>query len=135
MKKTVFAKIRLKMPEKWRPLCLSPIVQTLLQLGVNEESPYNWLGPDSVQSGVFDLKFQDASGNAIEINDPVDVDIPGMYHKNQWFTMTSSNGSIFRVTGALWGEFTGLGWITHTNASDGELYVSSDLRLNQHLSK
>ena len=26
-----------------------------------------------------------------------------------WLTMTSSNGNIFRVTGPLWGEFTGPG--------------------------
>ena len=27
------------------------------------------------------------------------------------FMMTSSNGNIFRVTGHLWGEFTGIRWI------------------------
>ena len=36
--------------------------------------------------------------------------------------MTSSNGNIFRVTGPLWGEFTGPCWIPHTNASDAELW-------------
>ena len=35
--------------------------------------------------------------------------------------MTSSNGNIFRVTGHLCGEFTGLRWIPHTKASDAEL--------------
>ena len=35
--------------------------------------------------------------------------------------MTSSNGNIFRVTGHLFGEFTGLRWISHTKASDAEL--------------
>ena len=35
--------------------------------------------------------------------------------------MTSSNGNIFRVTGPLWGEFTGHRWIPHTRASDSEL--------------
>ena len=35
--------------------------------------------------------------------------------------MTSSNGSIFRVTGHLCGEFTGPRWIPRTNASDAEL--------------
>ena len=35
--------------------------------------------------------------------------------------MTSSNGSIFRVTGPLCGEFTGNRWIPHTKASDAEL--------------
>ena len=36
--------------------------------------------------------------------------------------MTSSNGNIFRVTGHLCGEFTGLRWIPHTTASDAELW-------------
>ena len=36
--------------------------------------------------------------------------------------MTSSNGNIFRVTGPLYGEFTGRRWISHTKASDTELW-------------
>ena len=36
--------------------------------------------------------------------------------------MTSSNGNIFRVTGPLCGEFTGLRWIPRTKASDAELW-------------
>ena len=36
--------------------------------------------------------------------------------------MTSSNGNIFRVTGHLCGEFTGLQWIPRTKASDAELW-------------
>ena len=36
--------------------------------------------------------------------------------------MTSSNGTIFRVTGHLCGEFTGLRWIPRTKASDAELW-------------
>ena len=36
--------------------------------------------------------------------------------------MTSSNGNIFRVTGPLWVEFTGHGWIPLTKASDAELW-------------
>ena len=35
--------------------------------------------------------------------------------------MTSSNGNIFRITGHLCGEFTGLRWIPRTKASDAEL--------------
>ena len=34
--------------------------------------------------------------------------------------MTSSNGNMFRVTGPLWGEFTGHRWIPLTKASDAE---------------
>ena len=36
--------------------------------------------------------------------------------------MTSSNGNIFRVTGHLCGEFTGLRWIPYTKASDADLW-------------
>ena len=36
--------------------------------------------------------------------------------------MTSSNGSIFRVTGPLCGEFTGHRWIPPTKASHAELW-------------
>ena len=36
--------------------------------------------------------------------------------------MTSSNGNIFRVTGHLCAEFTGLRWIPRTKASDAELW-------------
>ena len=38
------------------------------------------------------------------------------------FMMTSSNGNIFRVTGPLCGEFTGLRSIPRTKASDAELW-------------
>ena len=41
-----------------------------------------------------------------------------------WSMMTSSNGDIFRVTGPLWGEFTGHRWIPLTKASDAELWCS-----------
>ena len=36
--------------------------------------------------------------------------------------MTSSNGNSFRVTGPLWGEFTGHRWIPLTKASHAELW-------------
>ena len=35
--------------------------------------------------------------------------------------MTSSDGDIFRVTGPMYGEFTGHRWIPHRKASDAEL--------------
>ena len=44
---------------------------------------------------------------------------PYMRHRSM---MTSSNGSIFRVTGPLCGEFTGHWWIPLTKASDAELW-------------
>ena len=49
--------------------------------------------------------------------------------------MTSSNGNIFRVTGHLCGKFTGPRWISHTKASDAELWCSFDMRPNIRLSK
>ena len=45
--------------------------------------------------------------------------------------MTPSNGNIFRVTGFLCEEFTGHRWIPHEKASDAELYVAFDLRMNK----
>ena len=36
--------------------------------------------------------------------------------------MTSSNRNIFRVTGLLWGEFTGNRWIPLTKASKAEIW-------------
>ena len=43
--------------------------------------------------------------------------------------MTSSNGSIVRVTGPLCGEFTDHWWIPHKKASDAEiLYFHSSVR-------
>ena len=42
--------------------------------------------------------------------------------KGLYFIMTSSNGNFFRVTDHLCREFTGPQWITHTKASDAELW-------------
>ena len=52
------------------------------------------------------------------------MDWCGQYHSdNEAFrAMTSSNGNIFRVTGPLCWEFTGHRWITHTKASDADLW-------------
>ena len=51
------------------------------------------------------------------------------------FMMTSSKGNIIRVTGPLWGEFTGHRWIPLTKASDAEPCCFFDLCLNKRLSK
>ena len=51
------------------------------------------------------------------------------------FMMMLSNGTIFHVTGPLWGESTGQRWIPLTKASDAELWFFFDLRLNKQLSK
>ena len=49
--------------------------------------------------------------------------------------MTSSNGSIFRATGHLCGEFTGHRWIPRTKASDAELWCLLSSALNKRLRK
>ena len=49
--------------------------------------------------------------------------------------MTSSNGSVFRVTDPLREEFTGHRLIPLTKASNAEFNVFFDLRLNKRLSK
>ena len=49
--------------------------------------------------------------------------------------MTSSNGNIFRVTGHLRGEFTGLRWIPAQRPVTRGLDVFFDLRLDGRLSK
>ena len=49
--------------------------------------------------------------------------------------MTSSNGNIFRVTGHLYGEFTGHRWIFRTKPVTRSFDVFFDLRLNKRLSK
>ena len=49
--------------------------------------------------------------------------------------MTSSNGNIFRVTGPLCGEFTGLGEVPTQRPVKRSFDVFFDLRLNKRLSK
>ena len=49
--------------------------------------------------------------------------------------MTSSNGNIFRVTGHLCGEFTGLRWIPAQRPVTQSFDVFFDLRLNKQVSK
>ena len=49
--------------------------------------------------------------------------------------MTSSNGTVFSVTGPLWGEFAGHRWIPLTKACDAEIWCFYDLHLNKRLSK
>ena len=49
--------------------------------------------------------------------------------------MTSSNGNIFRVTGPLCGEFTGLGEFPEQRLVTRSFDIFFDLRLNKQLSK
>ena len=59
-----------------------------------------------------------------------------IWHSCGPLVMTSSNGKIFRVTGFLWGEFTGHRWIPFTKARATQSFdVFFDLRLNKWLSK
>ena len=54
-----------------------------------------------------------------------------VFYTSHLYMMTSSNVSIFRVTGHLCGEFTGHRWSPGTKASDVELWYFFDLRLNE----
>ena len=51
------------------------------------------------------------------------------------FTMTSSNGDIFRVTGPLWGYSTGHWWILLTMPSNAGLCFRQSSTKKKHLSK
>ena len=68
------------------------------------------------------------------LNYIIDYDIK---HTTWWCItmMTSSNGSIFRVTGPLCGEFTGLGEFPTQRPVTRCFDVFCDLRLNKRLSK
>ena len=50
------------------------------------------------------------------------IDLARRYKGWVQYMKMSSNGNIFRVTGHLFGEFTGHRWIPLTKASDGELW-------------
>ena len=54
---------------------------------------------------------------------------------NSYIMMTSSNGNIFRVTGHLCGEFTGLRWSPRKRPVTRSFDIFFDLRLNKRLSK
>ena len=55
--------------------------------------------------------------------------------RSPWIMMTSSNGTIFRATGPLWGEFTGPGDFLAQRPVTRSFDVFFDLRLNKRLSK
>ena len=68
------------------------------------------------------------------INSSCDLKRPNAYATViKHIMMTSSNGNIFRVTGPLWGAFTGQQWISLTKASNVDVFF--DLHLNKRLSK
>ena len=64
--------------------------------------------------------------------------IPGtmeLHGGNFAMMMTSSNGNIFRVTGHLYGEFTGHWWIPARRPVTRSFDVFFDLHLNKRLGK
>ena len=72
------------------------------------------------------------------IGDPFKVQITGIEGPPSIITvimMTSSNGTIFRVTGPLCGEFTGTGELPAQWPVTQSFDVFFDLRLNKRLSK
>ena len=87
--------------------------QLIWKLGIRRFHPqcpiFKWVAETAWQDSITTLK-------AIIWHDPT----------SSWYCdrnkMTSSNGSIFRVTGLLCGEFTGHRWIPLTKASDAELW-------------
>ena len=66
---------------------------------------------------------------------PVIICICIHFNIYQGIMMASSNRNIARITGPLWGKSTGHRWIPLTKASDAELYVFFDLRLNKWSNK
>ena len=103
-----------------------------------------WAGEGFRQSMVKNREYR----NTTKHKNPRSVHIIHMYqwdtacyrdvtvNSRDWFDMmTSSNGNIFRVTGHLYGEFTGRRWIPHTKASDAELWCflwsASDKRFSK----
>ena len=60
---------------------------------------------------------------------------PSTKRRNQISMMTSSNWNIFRVTGPLFGEFTGHRWIPSQRPVTRSFDVCFDLCLNKRLSK
>ena len=134
----LFKKMRLKMSSaKWRPFC--PGLNVLTHWG----QVYIDYG-----KGLLLVRFQAVTWNLYcHINEirtqwVEDHSIHCMYiYSWNWFLivlntaikdfefefeiefdLTSSNGNIFRVTGHLFGEFTGPRWIPRTKASDAELW-------------
>ena len=80
--------------------------------------------------------------NAFSITDPLlweSIGLQRILTRSQlWWglcMMTSSNGSIFRVTGPLCGEFTGPGEFPTQRPVTRSFDVFFDLRLNKRLSK
>ena len=72
------------------------------------------INPETSKIYVLSWSGQRSSWLSINIHPYTDVRVH--------FMLTSSNGNIFRVTGLLWGEFTGHRWIPLTKASGAELW-------------
>ena len=83
---------------------------------------------------------QQYSRSAIDVQCGIIMQTTGkswdLFHKGMsTYMMTSSNGNIFRVTGHLWGEFTGSGEFPTQRPVAGSFDAFFDLRLNKRLSK
>ena len=72
------------------------------------------------KSGDTDEEDEDDDDGGIREYQGVGVGVAGLKNANDM--MTSSNGTIFRVTDLLCGEFTGDRWIPLTKSSDAELW-------------
>ena len=66
--------------------------------------------------------MQNLRNNCIILQNYVWLHRTGSDRHIWWHMNTPSNGNIFRVTGPLWGEFTGHRWTHLTKSSDAELW-------------
>ena len=135
-----FKKMRLKMSyAKWRPFCLGPNVIISQQRNLRNCSCWHgsWCHISTFKPRYqliwYDLMCQILRGTlfwleCVRLSEhlPYEGNLidPSKFHR-LYFMMTSSNGSISRVTGPFCGEFTGLRWIPLTKASDAELWCFS----------
>ena len=80
-----------------------------------------------------------SAGTALVVKLPVVFYLSGFVQNGRrnpmLYMMMSANGNIFRVTGHLWGEFTGHRWIPTQRPVMRSFDISFDLRLNKRLSK
>ena len=93
----------------------SPKHWNVLSSKTNYKESYHWKIPVSLISRFTFVIIHRTDSEQLWIHI-----ITALYSERNM--MTSSNGNIFRVTGPLCGEFTGLRWIPRTKVSDAELW-------------
>ena len=94
--------------------------QSLTQCSVVMQFPHQWKHNNKDLYSHHHMMNQISSNMISKIMPPITH--PLVLLLSYILIMTSLNGNIFRVTGPLCGEFTGLRWIPRTKASDAELW-------------